>query len=163
MRTYMAVRPPESFFGELIGPPADIWTFACTVFHVFANTNLFNHSMPSKDVILADMFDLLGVLPPQWWEKWEHRSYCLSSDRLPKTGTVYGPGPSKPLALRIQETRSSGDQSDGALRPFKPDEMANLHNLLAATLKYLPSERITADDILKLKWIQELFHVANEP
>ena len=27
----------ESFFGESIGLPADVWAFGCTVFDIFAN------------------------------------------------------------------------------------------------------------------------------
>lgn len=158
LHTPMPFRAPESFFGELIGPAADVWAFGCTVFNVFANGQLFDGFMSSEDAILVGMVDSLGVLPPQWWEKWECRSYYFSSDRTPKASiTAHDPGPSKPLALRIQEMRSSGDQSEGALRPFKPDEMVNLQNLLAATLKYLPSERVTADDVSKLEWIHELF------
>ena len=52
---------------------------------------------------------------------------------------------------------SRGDQPEGALRPFTPDELVYLQNLLAATLKYRPSERITVEDVWKLKWIQGLF------
>lgn len=158
LHTPLPFRAPESFFGELIGPAADVWAFGCIVFNVFGNGHLFNGFMPSKDTILVEMVDSLGILPPQWWEKWEGRSYYFSSDRTPKAGiTAHDSGPSKPLALRIQEMRSSGDQMKGALRPFKPNEIINLQNLLAATLKYLPSERVTADDVSKMEWIQELF------
>ena len=103
------------------------------------------------------MVDSLGILPPQWWDKWESRSYYFSSDGTPKADIIArDPATSKPLVLRVQEMISSGDQPDGALRPFKPVEMVKLQMLLAATLKYLPSERVTADDIVKLGWIQEL-------
>ena len=44
-----------------------------------------------------------------------------------------------------------------ALRQFKNDELINLQKLLAATLKYIPSDRVTADDISKLEWIHKLF------
>lgn len=109
--------------------------------------------------ILVEMADSLGALPPQWWEKWESRSYYFSSDETPKAdNTAHERGQSKPLALRIEEMRSSGgDQAEGALRPFTPDDGVNLQNLLAATLKYLPSERITVEDVTKLEWIQEPF------
>ena len=87
------------------------------------------------------------------------RSYYFSSDGTPKAdNTAHERGQSRPLALRIQEMKSSGgDQSECALRPFTPDDVVNLQNLLAAALKYLPSERITVEDVTKLEWIQELF------
>ena len=159
LHTPLPFRAPESFFGESIGPPADVWAFGCTVFDIFANGHLFDGFMPSEDTILVEMVDSLGTLPPRWWEKWKSRSYYFSNDGKSKTGiTAHDPRPSRPLALRIQDMRSSGgDQPEEALRPFKPDEMINLQSLLAATLKYLPSERLTADDVSKLEWIQRLF------
>ena len=163
LNTPMPFRAPESFFGEPIGSPADIWAFGSTVFNIFTNGHLFDGFMPSKDTILVEMVDSLGAFPPQWWEKWESRSYYFSSDGTPKAdNTAHEPGQSKPLALRIQEMRSNGgDQPEGTLRPFTPDELVNLQNLLAATLKYLPSERITAEDVTKLEWIQELLGYGN--
>ena len=156
LHTPMPFRAPESFFGELIGPAADIWAFGCTVFDIFANGHLFGGFKPSKDTILVEMVDSLGILPPQWWEKWESRSLYFSSDRAPKNGmSTHDIGSSKPLALRIQEMRSGGDRPERAPRPFKPHEMFSLQRLLAATLKYLPSERATADYVSKLEWIQE--------
>lgn len=149
----MPFRAPESFFGEPIGPAANIWAFGCTVFNICTNGHLFDGFMPSKDSILVEMADSLGAFPPQWCEKWESRSYYFSSDGTPKAdNTAHQRGQSKPLALRIQEMRSSGgDQPEGALRPFTPYDVVNLQNLLAATLKYLPSERITVEDVTKLE------------
>ena len=156
LHTPMPFRAPESFFGESIGPAADIWAFGCTVFDIFADLHLFDDFRLSKDILLVKMVGSLGILPPQWWEKWESRSLYFSSDGALKNGiTAYDLGSPKPLALRIQEKRSGGDQSEGALRPFKPHEILNLQQLLAASLNYLPSKRPTADYISKLKWIQE--------
>lgn len=153
----MPFRAPESFFNELIKPAANIWAFGCTVFEIFANGHLFNNFKPSKDIMLVEMIDSLGILPSQWWEKWESRSLYFSNDRALKNGiTTHDLRSSKTLALRIQGMRSGGGQSEGApLRPFKSHEMFNLQELLAATLKYLPSERVTADYVSKLEWIQE--------
>ena len=158
MHTPLPFRAPESFFGESIGQPADVWAFDGTVFDIFAHCQLFDGFIPSADTILVEMVDALGILPPQWWNKWESRSYYFSNDGTRKTGiTAQNPRPSKPLALQIREMRSSrGDQPGRALRPFKIEEMINLQELLAATLKYLPSDRVTADDVSKLEWIHKL-------
>ena len=63
LNTPMPFRPPESFFGEPLGPPADVWAFGCTVFNIFANCQLFDGFMPSKVTILVEMVDSLGALP----------------------------------------------------------------------------------------------------
>lgn len=36
------------------------------------------------------------------------------------------------------------------------NDLAGLKNLLALTLDYEPSERATADEIVKLDWVQQL-------
>lgn len=157
LHTPLPFRAPESFFGESIGPPADMWAFGCTVFDIFGNGHLFEGFMPSKDVFLLEIVSCLGKLPPQWWQQWHSRCFFSSSDGTPRTDK-YGPvyEQSISLALRIKEMRSSGsDQPQEALGPFKPEELADLENLLTAILKYLPSERMTAEDVSKLKWIRE--------
>ncbi len=151
LHTPLSFRAPESFFGEPIGPPADIWAFGCTVFDIFGNGNLFNGFMSSKDSILVEMIGLLGTLPSQWWERWESKIYYFTNENAPKIeNVIYDIDQPKPLALRIQEMRPDKDQS------FDSEKLlSNLQNLLEAVLKYLPSERLTAEQVSKLRWIQD--------
>ena len=157
LHTPLPFRAPESFFGESIGPPADMWAFGCTVFHIFGEDHLFDGFMPSTDTILVAMVGSLGTLPPRWWDRWESRVYYFSSDGKTKTDIYTDDFEGwKPLARRIQELRpSGGGQASGIPKPFKPKELVDLQSLLAATLKYLPSERATAEDISNLDWIRE--------
>lgn len=162
-------RPPESMFDESVGQPADIWAFACTVFKIFSNEHLCDGFMASTDTILIEMVCSLGLPPPQWWERWPGKIYYFTSESVQKALTTscgvelsktytgdYGSQERKSLAQRIQEMRTkNGEKPDGALRPFKPEELANLQALLASALKYLPSERPTAEEISKSEWILE--------
>ncbi len=156
--TPLPFRAPESFFGESIGQAADMWAFGCTVFNIFGTGHLFGGCfMSSRDTMLLEIVSCFGSLPPQWWEQWNSRCYFFSSDGTPRNDTfapVYER--SKSLASRIKEVRFGGrGQSQGPLEPFKSEELVDLENLLTAILKYLPSERMTAEDVSKLKWIRE--------
>lgn len=63
LNTPLSFRAPESYFSESIGPPADIWAFACTIFEVFGMYPLFEEFMYYKDSILLEMIETLGILP----------------------------------------------------------------------------------------------------
>ena len=72
LHTPMSFRAPESFFGEEIGLPADVWAFACTVFDFFGRFPLFEAFRPNKDNIFFEVVDVLGKLPDRWWQKWDN-------------------------------------------------------------------------------------------
>lgn len=147
--TALPFHPPESFFGEPVGSPADIWAYGCTVFDVFCKDHLFEGQGASSDTIKVEMVGTLGILPPKWWKKWPGRVYWFSDDGTPRKD--YG---DKPLAQRIQEGRltQGGEMEAG---PLQSRELLDLHNLLATTLKYLPSQRVTAEELSKVEWIRE--------
>ncbi|KAL8718559.1 MAG: hypothetical protein Q9225_004318, partial [Loekoesia sp. 1 TL-2023] len=161
--TPLAFHPPESFFGEPVGPPADIWAYGCTVFDVFCKEHLFEGEGASSDTIKVEMVEALGMLPPQWWEKWPGRVYWFSDDGTPRPVDVDGwealglPAPvskSKPLAQRIQEGRlTRGGRAKAG--QFQPGDLRDVQNLLATTLKYLPSQRVTVEELSKVEWIRE--------
>lgn len=157
LRLPIQYRAPESFFRETVELPADIWAFGCVVFEIFGSNRLFDGFMPRKDTLLRDMIELLGPLPSRWWQKWENRDQYFLNENTPKINVSEfdSEKKQKPLMLRIREMRSGGDQSPGALRSFEPEELLNFQDLLLATLKYLPSERPTAEHISKLGSIQE--------
>ena len=168
LHTPMPFRAPESFFGENVGTPADIWAFACTIFDLFGKAALFEAFMPDKDRIIAEMVSTLGPLPERWWEKWENRGIYFSRDGARRMDSVmYDFQEPKPLALRIREIRPDGgggdgghgeDHSEGATTEHLSNEdLAGLQRLLATTLKYCPAERATAEDVVNFEWIQQQF------
>ncbi|MCJ1472209.1 hypothetical protein MMC13_000856 [Lambiella insularis] len=165
--TPLRLQPPESFFEESVGLPADMWAFACTAFEIFGRSDLFERwYRAERDTVLAEMVRTLGILPQRWWDKWDNRSkFCMSdgtpnhkpSKLLPQS--VFPPG-FKPLALRVQDIRlDDGREADGLPDQLSEDDSTGFLRLLSSLLRYEPSERATAEEVVKSDWIRQ--HIEN--
>ena len=61
------------------------------------------------------------------------------------------------LAVRIQQMRlGRGKQLEGATQQLNAKDLAGLHTLLASMLRYEPSERATAEEVIKQEWVQQV-------
>lgn len=158
LHTPKLLQPPEAFFGENIGLPADIWTFACTIFDIFGTRPLFGAFMADKDSVLIEMISALGMLPDRWWRQWDSRHYYFRSDGAWNTDIIAPTHQEpRPLALRIQRMRlGNGTQSEQAPDQLTAEDSAGLQKLLASALRYQPSERATAEEVVESSWIQQL-------
>lgn len=157
LNTPVAFRSPEAFFNESIGFPADIWAFACTIFAIFGQRPLFESFMRCKDDVLVDMVTTLGMLPDQWWTNWEARRYYLLDDGSMNPNTMVTGEEIEPLALRIQTMRHRRrDLLVEGVGQLNAEDLAGLQNLLASSMRYEPSERLTVEEIVKSEWMQHL-------
>ncbi|KAL8938123.1 MAG: hypothetical protein Q9216_004062 [Gyalolechia sp. 2 TL-2023] len=154
--TPLRLQAPEALLGESVGQPADVWAFACTVFELFDNKSLFRGSMPNADDILFEIVDALGRFPDDWWAKWKYRWEFYEDDGTKKTADLTEDYQNtKSLAVRINRMRSSPPAARKAER-LDEEDLAGLQQLLTECLRYNPAERVTAQDILNLDWIQKL-------
>lgn len=154
--TPIVLQAPEALLGEVVGQPADIWAFACTVFAIFDNTALFASGMPNADDVLAEIVDTLGRLPEPWWQKWNCRDEFYEEDGRKKTEDLTEDYHEvRPLAVRIRRMRSSPPAA-GDAEQLGEEDLGGLQELLEHCFRYKPEDRVTADDILKLDWIQKL-------
>ncbi len=165
LHTLMPLRAPESFFGEEIGLPVDIWALACTIYDIFGKRSPFDTFMPDRDSVVLEMVSTLGMLPDRWWGKWENRSRYFLSDHTPNTDIIMNyTEEAKPLAVRIEQTRfGRGEQSKETLEKLNTQDLAGLRKLLASMLRYEPSERATAEECVKLEWVQQLLREEVRP
>jgi len=63
---------PELFFKEPRSEASDIWALGCTIFEIRTGTLLFRcRGSPTKDQVLMSVVEMLGKLPPEWWDLWE--------------------------------------------------------------------------------------------
>ncbi|KAL9125046.1 MAG: hypothetical protein Q9217_005697 [Psora testacea] len=154
--TPILLQAPEALLGEPVGQPADIWAFACTVFAMFDNKSLFEGFMPNADDVLSEIVDTLGRLPERWWEKWEQRGEFYEEDGRKKIEhlteqyrEIY------PLAVRMRRMRSRPSAAREA-EQLSEEDSVGLRKLLEKCLRYEPEERATAEEILKMDWIQQL-------
>lgn len=112
--------------------------------------------MSNSDEVLSEIIDALGPPPKRWWEKWEQRVYYFEEDGTKKTENLdESYREVKPLVARLRSMRSrppaarEAEQVDGK-------EMAELQKLLERCLRYEPKERATAEEILRMDWIQRI-------
>ena len=82
--TPMILQSLEALFHEPVGQPADVWAFACTIYAIFDNANLFDAHAVNKDDVLAEIVDTFGMMPERWWRKWEWRSEFYEEDGTKK-------------------------------------------------------------------------------
>ncbi len=158
LHTPIMLRAPESFFGGVIGLPADIWALACAVFDIFGKHSLFEAFMPDNDSALFEMISTLGMLPDRWWREWETRfRYFRGDGRLRTEDIVEYYHKPRRLAQRIQQMRLPyGGQQAKTSEQLSATDTTKLQNLLSLMLRYEPSKRITAEEIVKLEWVQQL-------
>lgn len=147
LHTPMLLLPPENFFQEKLGPPADVWTLACTLYEILGERPLFEAFIPNKDDTIAEMISTLGILPSRWWKQWEKRPKYFLEDGSwnPEFEGIMSPI-TRPLNERLWGMGRGRipDQCE-----FSFDEMRSLEKLLEAMLRYEPSERITASEAMR--------------
>lgn len=154
LHTPTLLLPPETLFLENLGPPADIWTLACTLFEILGERALFEAFIPNKDDLIAEMVSTLGKLPRRWWDRWQKRSDYFLEDGSwnPDFKGIMSPV-TRPLRKRLWDMgRSQGqEQCD-----FSSEELASLENLLMKMLTYEPCDRMTAVEAMQsdymLRW-----------
>ncbi len=144
LRTPMLWLPPENFFHEKLGPAADIWTLAVTLYETLGERPLFEMIYPNKDELLGEMVDTLGKLPSRWWHRLQNRPCYFLEDRSssPESTAVS----TRPLIQRLWDM-GRGETPEQC--EFSLEEIESLRELLAAMFGYEPSERITADEAMR--------------
>ena len=146
----LPVLPPESFFepDRPISFPADIWTLACSIWSIFSSRPLFDGTLATHDDISSQQVDILGPLPPEWWDKWEARQEYFDKTGRPKKGRFVVPSLEKCFEHEIQAPRQNNDMGQ-----FGTEEMLALLSMLRLMLAFRPEERTTATTILNSKWM----------
>ncbi|KAL9103285.1 MAG: hypothetical protein Q9163_001663 [Psora crenata] len=162
LHTPLPFRAPESFFGEEIGMPADIWSFGCTTFDISGKESMFTTCMLSQDSILAELVGALGPLPHRWWKEWKNKSAFFTDDGSPMKEIGFDIEVSKDrgprlLTQKLQEKRRGRINELRSRSPSERltlDEMKGLEEIFAMVFKYEPSERATAEQIIRSSWLQ---------
>lgn len=62
---------PERLLGESFGLPSDIWSLACTIFHIITGKELFHDVSDSRRMVLLEIMEVLGKPSEDWWLRWE--------------------------------------------------------------------------------------------
>lgn len=151
LHTPVILRPPEAFFGERIGPKADVWTMGCTLFEILGSSTLFEHWFPDMNQTVTEMISTLGPIPTRWWDKWsaEGKSMSFNQDGTWKEGAFV-----MSLADRMRTMASKDPSREAVPLDCSEEEFASLETLFKMMLTYEPAERATASELVASEWVQ---------
>lgn len=155
-KTLPLLQPPEARFSDdPLSFPSDIWTLACTIWEIFSQRPLFDTFFPSIDRVTMEQVLALGILPPEWWKKWNKRSEWFSEEGLDlKPDVSRGhDGRRRTWDWRfdycIQEPRA-----EAGMETVTVEERRAFEAMLRSMLRFRPNERATAQQVLHSEWMK---------
>ncbi|KAH7153328.1 kinase-like domain-containing protein [Dactylonectria macrodidyma] len=149
---HRSIIPPEAVF-EPTTPPsfaADIWSLGCMIFELLSCQSLFGGWLAPQDHITAEQVHLLGIMPPEWWNKWEQRPKWFDEFGRPlsKEGDIW-------RWDRIFEECIQKMRQDRGMPISSEEEKVALLELLQWMLAWRPSERPNAEQVLGTTWMKK--------
>jgi serine/threonine protein kinase len=148
-RTPLVIRPPEARFepNRPLSFPSDIWTLACTIWSIITQRPLFEGFLATEDDITCEQVDTLGVLPTEWWRKWEARHDKFSEDGMPLNRN-----PFRSWADRFEDSVQQPRRHSG-MPLFDARKRAAIFDMLRAMLSFRPENRPNTQQILESEWM----------
>ena len=110
--------------------------------------SLFDATLATLDYMASQQIDILGQLPPEWWEAWEARHKYFEKIEEPKKGRFVYPSLEQSFEKYVQASR----QRDG-MGCFDDGEKRAILDILRPMLAFKPEERATAEDVLGSDWM----------
>lgn len=147
--TPLVVRPPEARFERKkpLSFASDIWTVACTVWAIIAQRPLFEGFLATEDDMTCEHVDTLGILPPEWWERWEARRHMFTED-----GTPINRNPFRSWDDRFEDSVQK-PRRDSRMPLFDEKEKNAIFDMLRPMLSFMPENRANTKEILASEWM----------
>ena len=148
-RTPLVIRPPEARFepNDPLSFSSDIWSLACTIWSLIAQRSLFEGFLATKDDMTREHVDALGVLPLEWWRRWEARRLKFTEDGKPMNRSSFRSWDDRFEDSVRQPRRESGIPS------FDAREREAFFDMLRPMLSFRPENRPTTKQILESEWM----------
>ncbi|KAJ5506482.1 hypothetical protein N7453_005439 [Penicillium expansum] len=150
-RTPLVIRPPEARFepNKPLSCSSDIWTLACTIWSIIAQRPLFEGFFATENDMTCEHVDTLGVLPPEWWSKWDARYDKFTEDGTPINREYFRSWDDRFEDSVEQPRRKKGIPS------FDKKERDAISDMLRQMLSFRPEDRPTTKQILESEWMVE--------
>lgn len=161
LHTPLSVRAPEVIFGDPFDRRVDMWSAGCLVGHPtnisqpetganwysFSNSSLvnppFDVTMITPPLLVQQIMEFAtDGLPPRWKGKWKAMQEGLSHSDEEDSYT---------LQRWLEEVYFDDCKHSG----FTRDDIAKVGNLIERLLKFEPSLRATASDVLADAWFEQ--------
>lgn len=149
--TPLLIRPPEARF-EPTKPltfSSDIWTLACTIWDIISQKPLFEGFLTNEDDMTCQQIDALGLLPTEWWGKWEARRDKFTEHEEPIN---LSRPPCQTLEDRF-ELNVHRPRIEEGMPPFESSERDSLCSMLRSMLSFRPENRPSAQQVLESEWM----------
>ncbi|KAJ5142661.1 kinase-like protein [Penicillium bovifimosum] len=152
-RTPLVIRPPEVRFepNDPLSFPSDIWTLACSIWDIVSQRPIFEWWFVTEDYITREHVDILGVLPPEWWRRWEARTLDFTENGEPanrQDGAFHSLDDR--FDYSVQKPRR-----DRGIPPFDAREREAFFDMLRPMLSFRPEDRPTTKQILDSEWMRK--------
>ncbi|KAJ5795015.1 hypothetical protein N7457_001614 [Penicillium paradoxum] len=147
--TPLTGRPPEARFEphRSLSFASDIWSLGCSLWNILGQSSLFDGLFATEDSITCEQIDVLGMLPPEWWCKWEGRHGRFTEDGKPINRNPYRSWEDR-FEQDIQQPR--GREGMSRIGPAESDA---IFQMLKSILEFRPENRSTAKQILRCEWM----------
>ncbi|CAG8909601.1 unnamed protein product [Penicillium egyptiacum] len=141
--------PPPARFepNKPLSFSSDIWTLACTIWSIIAQRPLFEGFMATEDYMTTEHVDTLGILPSEWWSRWEARHHKFTEDCKPIKNCEYFRSWDDRFRRSVEEPRR-----DRKIPSFDARERDAIFELLRQMLSFRPEDRPTTKQILESEW-----------
>jgi serine/threonine protein kinase len=159
-RTPIDIQPPEARFEpeQALSSSADIWSLACAIWSVISQRSLFYEMWATDDIVTTDQVDALGMLPPEWWSKWEARPKSFNDDGTPTEQHLIDYQGSRDGILNLEdrfEPYVQRPRRDKGMPTFDPNEQDAILVMLRSMLVFRPGDRHSASQVLESEWMQK--------
>ncbi|EFR00573.1 CMGC/SRPK protein kinase [Nannizzia gypsea CBS 118893] len=143
-------RPPEALFEpqSALAYSADIWSLATAIWEIIGMKAIFSTDWVTDDELVSQYIDILGPMPPSWWDSWEARSEFFDRDRRPVEDREVAPPLDQAFEQWVQKYRRKRKVGE-----FPQEEAAAIINLIRRMLVFRPEERPSIDEVLKSEWM----------
>ncbi|KAJ5934359.1 hypothetical protein N7466_003906 [Penicillium verhagenii] len=147
--TPLVGRPPEARFEphKPLSFPSDIWSLGCSLWSIIGQSSLFDGILVTEDSITCEQLDALGMLPPEWWLKWEGRHSRFTED-----GKRINLDDYRSWEDRFEQHMQEPRQKKG-MALIGSVERDAIFKMLKPMLNFRPEDRSTAKQILESEWM----------
>jgi len=151
--TSFAYRPPEAYFEPKtpLSYLSDIWSLGCTIWEMSGSGRFHDgcHWPYHEEYNTRVQIDRLGPLPPEWADGWERPPDFFYDDEA-----VLEAPAEQTWDQRFQETIQDPRRMMD-VGAFDDDESQAFQEMLKAMIVFRPGERLTAEQVLKTRWMRE--------
>ncbi|VUC36442.1 unnamed protein product [Clonostachys rosea] len=140
LHTPLALRPPEAIFGDILSQRVDLWSAGCLIFELVTGQPPFDTVMLTTPILVQQMMEFAtDVLPPRWELKWKAMAENLSREEESLT-----------LHQWLEEVYFDGNKHP----EFSVEDIAKVAELISKMLRFEPSKRATASQLLTHDWFR---------